>query len=223
MSIPALLSIQVGTPRTFDTPPRYAKRSAPWTSAFVKQTVDGPITLDIGNLAGDRQADLDVHGGRDKAVNVYPSEHYVQWIAEGAIPEFVAGSFGENFSVRGLLESELCIGDRFRVGSATVEISQPRQPCWKLAHFLQRADMVKRVIASGRTGWYFRVLETGTVRAGDPIALLERPFPRWTLAEANRLMHFEPNDTPAVVELANCPALSHSWVDSFNRRLAASR
>ncbi len=223
MQTAALLSIQVGEPRVYDQPPRFAKRPAPWSSAFVKHAVDGPVTLEPGNLADDRQADLKAHGGRDKAVNVYPSEHYVQWIAEGVLPEFVAGGFGENFTVRGLLESELCIGDRFRVGSATVEVSQPRQPCWKLAHFLQRADMVKRVIASGRTGWYFRVLDSGLVRAGDPMELLERPFPRWTLAEANRLMHFEPNDTAVVAELANCPALSHSWVDSFNRRLAASR
>ncbi len=223
MSSPVLVSVQVGAPRTFDTQPRFTKRSAPWTSAFVKHPVDGPITLETENLAGDRQADLNVHGGRDKAVNVYASEHYAQWIAEGALPEFVAGRFGENFTVRGLLESELCIGDRYRVGSATVEVSQPRQPCWKLAHFLQQADMIKRVIASGRTGWYFRVLESGMVCAGDPIELLERPFPRWTLAEANRLMHLEPNDAPAVAELASCPALSHSWVDSFNRRLAASR
>lgn len=217
-----LISIQVGQPRTFNTPPRFAKRPAPWTSAFLKRAVEGPVALGYQNLDGDRQADLNAHGGRDKAVNVYPSEHYDYWIAEGTLRDFVAGSFGENFTLRGMLESEVCIGDRFRLGAATVEVSQPRQPCWKLAHFMQQADMVKRVLASGRTGWYFRVLEPGTVGAGDGIELLERPFPRWTLAEANRLMHRDPGDTAAVAELARCPALSQSWVNSFTRRLKAA-
>ena len=218
-----LVSIQVGEPRSYTTPPRFSKRPAPWSSSFIKHAIEGPVRLGAENLDGDRQADLSAHGGRDKAVNVYPAEHYPHWIAEGAVAEFIPGTFGENFTVRGLLESELCIGDRFRIGEAAVEVSQPRQPCWKLAHFLRQADMVKRVIAAGRTGWYFRVLEAGAVCAGDAIALLDRPFPRWTLAEANRLMHRDPNDLAAVEALASCPALSQSWVNSFNRRLAAGR
>ena len=219
MHTATLVSVQVGEPRTYETPPLYTKRPAPWRSGFVKEPVSGPVMLAHLNLAGDGQADLDAHGGRDKAVNVYPSEHYAHWIGQQVLSALDAGRFGENFTVQGLLESEVCIGDRFRIGSATVEVSQPRQPCWKLAHFIGRADMVKRVIAAGRTGWYFRVLEPGAVEAGTAIELLERPFPRWTLEEANRLMHRDRGDGAGAAALAECPSLSESWRRSFQRRL----
>lgn len=218
----ALLSIQVGQPRTYSEPPLYSNRAAPWRSGFVKHPVSGAVMLAAHNLAGDGQADLDAHGGADKAVNAYPSEHYDYWITQGILPGFAAGRFGENFTVQGLLESQICIGDRFRIGAATVEVSQPRQPCWKLAHFMARADMVKRVVAAGRTGWYFRVVESGLVGAGNVIELLARPFPQWSLTEANRLMHHDRSDQSAIRELTACPALSQSWRNTFNRRLEAS-
>lgn len=222
MRAATLLSIQVGEPQTYADPPAFTNRAAPWRSGFVKRPVQGPVALREHNLDGDRQADLNAHGGRDKAVNVYPAEHYEHWLEQGILAAYEAGRFGENFTVRGLLEDEVCIGDRFRIGEAVVEVSQPRQPCWKLAHFLQRADMVRRVVACGHTGWYFRVLTPGQVCAGDAIELLERPFPRWRLDEANRLMHHERHDRDAVAALAACAALSRSWTDSFRRRLEAN-
>lgn len=213
-----LLSIQVGEPRTYTQPPRFARRSAPWRSGFVKEPVHGPVQLGPTNLAGDGQADLRAHGGAHKAVNVYPSEHYPHWLESGVLAAGHPGQFGENFTVQGLLETEVCIGDRFRVGDAVVEVSQPRQPCWKLAHFVGCADLVKRVIEAGRTGWYFRVLEPGQVQPGESFQLLERPYGRWTLAEANQVMHHRRDDHAASRALAACPALSESWCESLGRR-----
>lgn len=218
MSPASLLSIQVGEPRVYAQPPRFTKRPAPWSSGFVKQPVDGPVALRAAQLDGDGQADLDAHGGRDKAVNVYASEHYAFWQAQGVLDAATPGRFGENFTVQGLLETQVCIGDRYRIGTAVVEVSQPRQPCWKLAHFVGCADMVKRVIRSGRTGWYFRVLEPGQVEAGAAVELLERTAARWTLQEANRVMHRDRDDLDAARALAACPALSDSWRQSLQRR-----
>lgn len=214
-----ITSIQVGQPRTYSQPPSFVRRPAPWRSGFVKHPVTGPVRLEAEQLAGDGQADRSAHGGPDKAVNLYPSEHYAYWIERGVLAEPRPGAFGENFTVQGLLEGEVCIGDRFGVGTAVVEVSQPRQPCWKLAHFIGRADMVKQVIAAGRTGWYVRVLTPGEVRAGDTLTLQDRPYPRWNLTEANRLMHTDRGDRAGMEALLACPALSQSWRQSFQRRL----
>lgn len=218
MPAATLLSIQVGEPQTYTEPPSFTRRAAPWRSGFVKRAVAGPVALRGQNLDGDGQADLEAHGGRDKAVNVYPAEHYEYWRHEGILAGLEPGRFGENFTVQGLLEREVCIGDCYRIGEALVEVSQPRQPCWKLAHFMNRADMVKSVIGAGRTGWYFRVLEPGLVQAGAAVDLLQRPYPRWTLDEANRIMHRDRDDLGAARELAACPALSDSWRASLQRR-----
>lgn len=218
MSNAALLSIQVGEPRTYTQPPRFTRRPAPWSSGFVKEAVHGPVHLGPTHLAGDGQADLKAHGGRDKAVNVYPSEHYPHWQQAGVLNDRHPGQFGENFTIQGLLETEVCIGDQFRVGEATVEVSQPRQPCWKLAHFVNCSDLVKRVVAAGRTGWYFRVLEPGLVQPGAAVELLARPYAQWSLAEANRVMHHDRDDREAARALAACPALSESWRQSLQRR-----
>jgi len=218
MSAAELLSIQVGHPRTYHEPPRFANRAAPWRSGFVKQPVDGPVWLGELNLDGDGQGDLNAHGGVDKAVNVYPAEHYDHWINERLVAGFQPGRFGENFSIRGLLEAEVCIGDVFALGDARVQVSQPRQPCWKLAHFLDTRDMVRRVVECGRTGWYFRVLAPGVVAAGQRLELQERPHPEWPLARANHVMHHA-RDPEQEARLLQCPALSASWRRTLGRRL----
>jgi len=215
-----LLSIQVGRPRTYTDPPRFANRPAPWSSGFEKRPVSGPVWLGEVNLDGDAQADLNAHGGADKAVNVYPQEHYRRWREEGLLTDLPPGAFGENFHIRGLTEANVCIGDVFAVGDARVQVSQPRQPCWKLAHFLGVKDMVRRVVQAGRTGWYFRVLVPGRVCAGDRLVLQERPHPEWTLAEANHVMHHA-RDPRREADLLDCPALSASWQRTLGRRLAS--
>ena len=127
-------------------------------------------------------------------MNIYLLEHYPYWQQVLGADEFPFGSFGENFTTEGLLETEVCLGDIFEVGSALVQISQPRQPCWKIAPRWRMKDLALRVQDSGRTGWYFRVIREGTVQAGSRLMLVERPFPEWTVASANNIMHRRADD-----------------------------
>ncbi|GIW07742.1 MAG: MOSC domain-containing protein [Dehalococcoidia bacterium] len=208
-----LISLNVGQP----APLRYRQK---WvTTAFGKQPVSGGRRLTSGGIDGDAQADRSVHGGPAKAACVYPVEHYPIWTARLgrslAIP-----SFGENFTTEGLLEEDVCIGDRFRVGQALVEVSQPRQPCFKLATWNGEPRFARWVQESGRTGFYFRCLEEGVVQSGDLIVLVERPFPWATIAEANRLMHRTKQDRAGLERMLALPALSESWRQTFQRRLA---
>lgn len=189
----------------------------PWTTSFYKQAVTHPLWLGYEGLRGDQQADRRYHGGADKAVCVYPLEHYADWRASLGLPEMSPGAFGENFTTTGLVEAGVCIGDVFAVGrgDALVQISQPRQPCWKLARRWRVKDLTAQVERTGRTGFYFRVLQHGEVGAGDAFTLLERPFPQWTVGLANELMHHRRDDHAAAQALASCPALSASWKDSL--------
>lgn len=194
-----------------------------WTTGFYKEPVAGAVWLGATNLAGDGQADLVNHGGRDKAVNVYPAEHYWHWETELGIPNLPGGAFGENFTtVRGL-EAEVCIGDVYELGAAVVQISQPRQPCWKLARRWGIKDLALRVQQTGRTGWYFRVLREGEVEAGHPFVLADRPHPEWTVSAANDVMHHRKADVEAARALASCAALSESWRASLLRRASCGK
>lgn len=166
-------------------------------------------------LAGDEQADLVHHGGAEKAIHHYALDHYAAWIAEhprlaGALA--APGAFGENVSTLGWTEEQVCIGDRFRMGTALVEVSQGRQPCWKLGHRFGDPAMVARVVETGNGGWYYRVIEPGSIAAGDEIRLLERSNPDWTVARTFRILigkaHALRHD---IAELAELPQLSASW------------
>jgi MOSC domain-containing protein YiiM len=214
-----LKSIQVGRPRVMGEADADDPQRRLWESAIFKEPVAGPVWLGRTNLAGDRQADLSVHGGPDKAVNVYASEHYALWEEELQLGPMSLGAFGENFTTGGLIENAACIGDVFAVGEATVQISQPRQPCWKLARRWGVKDLAVRVQETGRTGWYFRVLREGHVEAGQPMALVERPHPEWTIAAANEVMYRGRHDAAANAALAECAALSESWRGSLLRRV----
>jgi MOSC domain-containing protein YiiM len=223
-----LLSIQIGQPQMLHTadPNRRANgknrdgHEARWESGIHKRAVEGPIFVGKTNLAGDGQADLKNHGGEDKAICVYAHEHYAHWQQEFGLETVPYGAFGENFTTGGLLESEICIGDTLAVGEqVVVQISQPRQPCWKLARRWQVADMVEQVQQMGYTGWYFRVLQEGSVQPGETVRLLERPYPHLTVAEANRVMHHDKEDWEAIATLMHCPLLSASWQNSLRRRI----
>jgi MOSC domain-containing protein YiiM len=213
-----LSSIRVGLPRSIVAP-------KPWFSGFFKDPIAGPVRLSRETLAGDRQADLRVHGGPDKAVCVYSAEHYPAWRRELGIEDCGPGWFGENFSVEGQTEATACVGDLYRVGSALVQISQPRGPCWKLARRWDRPDLAQLVRESGRSGWYLRVLEEGDVAAGEPLTLTDRPFPRWTVARANELTYARGRTAYRVagerVELAACPALAGNWRADLLKEAAA--
>lgn len=214
---PILIGIQIGLPKIIkDSPP--LGRKGPWETGFYKYPVAGPLWLGRINLEGDGQADLKNHGGADKALNLYPAEHYAPWREELGLPDLNPGALGENFTTKGLTEEMVCIGDIYAVGGARIQISQPRQPCWKIDRRWGVEGFARRVQESGRTGWYFRVLQEGMVEAGLPLELLERPCPEWTVARANDVMHGRLTDHAALEELSRCPLLSQSWRDPLAAR-----
>ena len=189
-------------------------------SAIAKVAVAGAVEVGVEGLAGDEQGDRRVHGGPDKAIHHYPREHYATWAEEiGAHPLLaMPGAFGENLSTTGVSEADLCLGDRLRLGTALVEVSQGRQPCWKLSDRFGIADMARRVQDSGRSGWYYRVLEPGTVQAGDALELLARPHPHWPLPRLAELLYrrtLDRGELAAALELPLVP----SWRAVFARRL----
>lgn len=186
-----------------------------WRTGFYKTAVEGDFWLGYEGFREDEQADRRYHGGSEKAVCVYPAEHYPYWQAHLSIPALGPGAFGENLTVSGLRETELSIGDVFTLGSARVQVSQPRQPCWKLARRWQVKDLAAQVERNGFTGYYFRVLRHGEVKAGDVLLLEERPFPQWTIQRCNQIMHHQSADREAALALASCPLLSASWKDSL--------
>ncbi|WP_417849471.1 MOSC domain-containing protein [Thalassoglobus sp.] len=206
-------SIQVGKPNVVEAKDHHKE----WTTGFQKQTVNGPVRLDRLNLAGDGQADLKHHGGPDKALCVYPIAHYPLWRAELGL-DLVPGSFGENLTVCGITEDDVCIGDIWIIGDTKVQVSQPRQPCWKLSRWWSVEDLAVRVQQTGRTGWYLRVLSEGDLEAGDSIQLVERVNPLWTITAANRLMHSEKDNIVGAKILASLPELSASWTETLTRR-----
>jgi MOSC domain-containing protein YiiM len=178
----------------------------------------GPLWLGRTNLAGDGQADTEHHGGPDKAVCAYPAVHYSYWLRELALPELPFGAFGENFTIAGAAEPEVCIGDIFSLGDALLQLSQPRQPCWKVARRWRVRDLAARVQSTGFTGWYFRVQREGEVEAGLQLRLQDRPCPEWPVARANRVMHRDRHDLLAARTLAACSHLSTTWRTKLERR-----
>ena len=185
-------------------------------SGIRKGKVAGPRKITRVGLQGDHQGDTKNHGGPEKAVHHYPRDHYAAWAAEGV--EAAPAAFGENISTFGVTEADICIGDVYRLGTALLQVSQGRQPCWRLNARFERPDMAFRVQKSGRTGWYYRVLEEGMAEAGDRLQLQRRPQPRWPLTHIIDLLYTRTLDMEALAELAALPELAQSW-----RTLAARR
>jgi MOSC domain-containing protein YiiM len=208
MNIMKLLSIQVGLPREV----RWQRRTV--STGIFKEPVDGPVMLRTLNLDGDRQADLSVHGGTHKAVYVYPAEHYGPWRAELPEVELPWGAFGENFTTEGLLEDEVHIGDRFRIGTAEVVVAQPRMPCFKLGIRFGDPEMVNRFLESRRSGFYLAVLREGQVEAGDAVELIGRDPNLVTVADVNRLFLGE-QDEDARARALQVEALPDGWKARF--------
>lgn len=193
-------------------------------SAIAKEPTDQPVIIGPLGLAGDEQADPAVHGGPDKAIHHYPRDHYVAWPDElGDHPLLRGeGAFGENVSTLGLTEEAACIGDRYRLGTALIELSQGRQPCWKLDHRFGHKGLSAAVISTGRSGWYYRVIEPGEARAGDRLELVERPRPEWTVARVFALLIGGGHraDPAALPALAAEPLLAENWRQRAMRLLA---
>ncbi|MDX1944133.1 MAG: MOSC domain-containing protein [Pirellulaceae bacterium] len=217
--MPTIVSLQVAQPATRHfADPRDGNERA-WTSAIFKESVSGPVWAGRTNLAGDGQADLDNHGGVDKAVLAYSAEHYDYWRAHLARPDLPHGAFGENLTLTGLDEWSVCIGDEFQAAGVRFQVSQPRQPCWKLSRRWQIADLARQVIANGKSGWYLRVLTEGELAAGTNVELVSRPHPAWTVARASEVMHHRKDDLASAAELAALPELSASWRDDLHQRI----
>jgi len=208
-----LISVNVGLPRVV------MSHGDPVSTGIFKEPVAGPIMLRTLNLDGDRQADLSVHGGPSKAVYVYPSEHYDYWKHEFPEMKLPWGMFGENFTTAGLFESELNIGDKFRVGSAMVMVTEPRMPCYKLGIRFDRPDIVKRFLASERTGFYFAVLQEGEVGVDDPIELIEGSKRSVRVSDITRLYTREKHNVGLLRSAIKVAALPESWRSYFQHRL----
>ncbi|MFQ5692767.1 MAG: MOSC domain-containing protein, partial [Nitrospinota bacterium] len=190
------------------------------TTGIFKEPVEGRVRLRTLNLEGDGQADLSAHGGVNRAVYVYTMENYAYWKRELGRDDFAYGQFGENFTVEGMPEEDICIGDVFRVGGARVQVTQPRPPCYKLGLKMGSAAFPKRFVASGRVGFYLRVLEEGEVGAGDPIERVETDPERISVRETHRALYVEKDNLEVARRALRVPALSPGWRGSFEEVLA---
>jgi MOSC domain-containing protein YiiM len=208
-----VISLNVGRPRLA------VYKGATVNTGIFKQPVTGRLALRTLNLDGDRQADLTVHGGPYKAAYAYPSEHYEFWRNELPEMELPWGMFGENFTTQGLAEENIHVGDRFRIGSATVMVRQPRMPCYKLPIRFQRDDIIERFLVSGRSGFYFSVEQEGDVGVGDSIERISTDEDGITIAEMNRLFVRDRYNRDLLQKAIATLALPESWREYFLPRL----
>jgi len=212
-SLVQVISVNVGQPR-----------EVVWNGQIVetgifKEAVEGRVAVRRLNIEGDRQADLTVHGGLDKAIYAYPAEHYSFWREQFPEMELPWGMFGENLSLTGLLEDSVHIGDHFQVGSAKLMVTQPRLPCFKLGIKFGRDDILRRFLESGMTGFYFAVLEEGEVSAGDSISLLHRDEHQVLVADIVRLYREDKYNLDLIRRAVAVEALSEEWRDYFQERM----
>jgi MOSC domain-containing protein YiiM len=208
-----LVSVNIGHPR------EVIYKGKTVTTGIFKEPVEGRIRLRTLNLDGDRQADLSVHGGLSKAAYAYPIEHYEYWREQLPGVDLPWGMFGENFTTEGLREDSVNIGDRFRIGSAEVMVTEPRLPCYKLAAKFGRDDIIKRFLHSGRTGFYFAVMQEGEVGTGDGIELVSRDEHSVTVADITRLYVREKDDVGTLRRAVQVTALPESWRAYFGKRI----
>lgn len=209
-----MIAVCVGTSRELRVGGRLVR------SAIHKTALEGRVRVGVLGVEGDAQADRENHGGPDQALCAYPLEHYAHWAARLPIRPRPPGSFGENLTLQGLLETEACIGDVLRVGSARLQISQPRIPCAKLpAHLGAEADFVGRFLESGRVGFYLRVLEEGELGVGDALELVDRGPHALNVRELLEISHFGRPDVRALERAATLPGLSEEWRERLGRRL----
>jgi MOSC domain-containing protein YiiM len=208
-----VLSVNVGLPR------EVIWRGKTVTIGIYKEPVAGRVAIRALNLEGDRQADLRVHGGRDKAVYAYPSEFYELWSRERPELDFGPGTFGENLTTEGLLDGDVSVGDRFRVGTAELVVTQPRLPCFKLGIKMGRDEFVTEFLERGLYGFYLAVVREGEVEAGDPIVELSRDPRGVTVTEIARLFARDRDDIEGAQRAGDLDVLPESWRDYFRKRV----
>lgn len=208
-----ILSVNVGLPRLV------MRNGEPVSTGIFKEPIRGRVRLRTLNLDGDRQADLSVHGGPEKAVYAYPSEHYIFWKRELPDMDLPWGMFGENFTTEGMLETETNVGDRFRIGSAEVMVTQPRMPCYKLGIRFGRTDIIKRFLVSERSGFYLSVLKEGEVGAGDEFELIEKKTLGVRVVDVTRLYSSDKKNAELMRRAIATEALPDSWREYFLKRI----
>ena len=208
-----IISVNVALPRLV------LRDYEPVSTGIFKEPVAGRVMMRTLNLDGDRQADLSVHGGPQKAVYVYPSEHYDFWKQELPDMDLPWGVFGENLTTTGLFETEINIGDKFRIGAGEVMVTQPRMPCFKLGIRFDRTDMLKRFLMSERSGFYLSVLKEGEIGAGDEFQLLEKNTSGVRVVDITRLFSSDKGNVELMRRAIATEGLTESWREYFIEQL----
>lgn len=196
----------------------------PFLSAINKLPVDRPIMVGSQGFVDDHQANRKHHGGPDRAVHIYPFDHYIAWqtdLGEDVMLLQKPGAFGENLSTEGMVEKDIHLGDILRMGKVLFQVSQGRQPCSTLDMRFGRTGISRQVLKNGRTGWYFRVLETGLLGPGDTITLMERPLPDWPITRLQEIILGKAGTTETLAILAGTPELSEDWRATATKKLAS--
>lgn len=209
--IGVLGSVQVGTPRRYTAESADDGAGRSWETSFVRPPDARRRWLATTHLDGNAQADTKNHGSPDQAVLLYAAAHYPRWWEELGRAEIGPGGFAENLTVDGLTEANACVGDTNAIGAARIQVTGPRYPCFKIGRRWGIPDLTARVAASGRTGWYCRVLGEGWIEPGLPVMLVDRPYPRYTVALVNDFGHGRNRDVAAAEDLARCPLLVAWW------------
>ncbi len=221
--IGTLQSMQVGTPHHYGTAGAKNVLQRPYETSFVRTPDTQPRWLYITHLEGNEQADRKHHGKPDQAVLLYAAAHYPLWQAELGQQEIGPGGFGENFTIAGMSEATACIGDVYALGNARIQVAGPRFPCTKIEKRWCTAGLTRRVAATGRTGWYCSVLQEGLIEPHMEITLVERPYPRWTVALINDFTHAHNANVELARELAACPFLHNFWRERVVRGAEEAR
>lgn len=212
-----LVSVQVGMPKIFGDEGGF-RPDRSWSSAILKEAVEGPVWLDELNLVGDRQDDLEVHGGPDQSILGYAARHYPHWREDLERPDFPFGAFGENFTIDGLDEDCVSIGDIFEVGEAVIQVTSPRGPCWKIARRHGIPELTAMVEQRGWTGWYYRTVQQGYVESGQDFKLVDRLHPEWTIRRVAATRRGREID--ALRQLESLPELAERYRGSVRHRLS---
>jgi len=219
MNLPFIKQLRTGKVKRLGNDEAKDPMERRWETGMFKEERKGKVWLTKTGLAEDEIADTKVHGGPEKALFAYPLHHYDYWQEDLQIDGINAGAMGENLVMTDADEFTTYIGDTYKFGEAIIQVSQPRQPCWKPARRFKVLDFALRIQNSGRTGWYYRVLQEGDVEAGVHLELIDRPHPEWSLAACNEVMHVRKEDLAAAYELATCPLLAQNWKRTFEKRL----
>jgi MOSC domain-containing protein YiiM len=215
-----VVSVRAGVVRTHRRPEWERARSETWRTAFWKDEVAGPVHVGTLGLSGDEQADRSGHGGPEMAVLMYGAAHYEFWRTLPGLEAMGPGGFAENLTVTGADERTLCVGDVLEVGGAVLQVASPRGPCASISRRWNAEWLLERVRRERRTGWYLRVRREGRIGIGDPMRLLERPHPGWTVDRLLRIRFETPRDPTELLAAASLATLSEEWRERY-RRLAA--